>query len=100
MCGIAGTLEFPDARTAAPDRLDELARMACLIGHRGPDETGYFIDECAGLAAVRLSITDLQHGQQPVGDASQRYWIVYNGEIYNHVEIRKELEQRGHRFET
>jgi len=74
--------------------------MACLIGHRGPDEFGYFIDNHAALAAVRLSIIDIEHGHQPMADPSGRYWIVFNGEIYNYIEIGRELQQRGHRFET
>jgi asparagine synthase (glutamine-hydrolysing) len=100
MCGIAGNLEFAGSRTPAAERIAELERMAGLLGHRGPDESGYFIDERAALAAVRLSIIDLEHGQQPMGDPGNRYWIVCNGEIYNYVEIRAQLEQRGHRFET
>lgn len=100
MCGIAGTLELDGSPRAFPARIKELERMAHLLGHRGPDEAGYFLDRCVAMVAVRLGINDLENGQQPVGDPGQRYWIVYNGEIYNAREIRARLEQRGHRFHT
>jgi asparagine synthase (glutamine-hydrolysing) len=100
MCGIAGVFELSGSPTAAAERVAELERMIALLGHRGPDESGYFLDERAALAAMRLSIIDLAHGKQPMSDVDQRYWIVFNGEIYNYLEIRSELIQRGHRFET
>ena len=100
MCGIAGVLDLSGSRSRASERRDELRRMASLIAHRGPDEWGYFIDEQVAMTTVRLSVKDLEHGQQPMTDPSQRYWIVYNGEIYNDRELRHDLEQRGHRFQT
>ena len=100
MCGIAGVIELKGSRGSTNHRLAELERMLVLIGHRGPDEAGTFIDDRVALAVARLSINDLAHGSQPMGDPKQRFWIVYNGEIYNASELRTELEQRGHRFES
>lgn len=100
MCGIAGVLEMSGTRASPPARIAELGHMIDLIGHRGPDEAGTFIDDRAAMAVARLSINDLEHGQQPMGDPDQRFWIVYNGEIYNHLELRAELGNRGHRFQT
>lgn len=97
MCGIAGFL----GDTLAPDRrLHRLHTMLAAISYRGPDEAGYFIDDRAALGAVRLRIVDLSSGTQPISDSTQRYWIVFNGEVYNHRAIRLELESLGFRFET
>lgn len=74
--------------------------MIELLGHRGPDEAGYFLDRRAAMCATRLRINDLVRGQQPLADESERFWIVYNGEIYNHLELRRELEGQGHRFHS
>ncbi len=74
--------------------------MLALLRHRGPDEAGYYIDDCAALGTTRLSIIDLQSGSQPIGDAQGRYWICFNGEIYNYIELRQTLQQLGHRFQT
>jgi asparagine synthase (glutamine-hydrolysing) len=97
MCGIAGIV--------APDRLhpEERARIAGMrdvLAHRGPDEAGTRVDEQAALAHRRLSIIDLASGQQPLANEDETVWIVYNGEIYNHAEIRSELEAAGHRYRT
>ena len=100
MCGIAGSFEFAGTVVHKTERVAELEQVIRLIGHRGPDESGYFLDDHVSLAAVRLSIIDLAHGQQPMTEATQRYWVVFNGEIYNHLEIRAELQQLGHQFET
>jgi len=93
MCGIAGFLGAYGADTARA--------MARQIAHRGPDDEGLFFDPAAGVALAhrRLSIIDLSPtGHQPMTDASERYLICYNGEIYNSPELRSELEQRGVRF--
>ena len=74
--------------------------MNLSIRHRGPDEDGFYIKENVGLAMRRLSIIDLASGQQPIHNTDRTKWIVYNGEIYNYQEIRKDLDARGHRFYT
>lgn len=74
--------------------------MLALIQHRGPDEAGYFVDDRMAMGTVRLSIIDLAAGTQPLSDAGERYWICYNGELYNYKELRAELEGHGCRFRT
>ncbi len=98
MCGIAGILARGPG--AAPPTRAELVRMAGALRHRGPDEHGVYRDARAGLAHARLSIVDLATGRQPMSNEDRGLWIVFNGEIYNFVELRVELEQRGHRFAT
>lgn len=100
MCGIAGTLTLAGTRRPEAERGAELDGMLERIAHRGPDASGVFVDAVAALGAVRLAVNDLALGDQPMTDASGRYVIVYNGEIYNHVELREELALLGHRFET
>src|SRR5262249_15078404 len=68
--------------------------------HRGPDEAGYYLDDGLAMGAVRLSIVDLDAGSQPMPDPSQRYWICFNGELYNHIELREELRRAGCTFRT
>jgi asparagine synthase (glutamine-hydrolysing) len=98
MCGLAGIVALhPGAE--APAR-DALTRMAGVLSHRGPDEYGLYRDDHAGLAHARLSIVDLQTGQQPMADSSKTLWIVFNGEIFNFVELRAELITLGHQFRT
>jgi len=70
------------------------------LRHRGPDDAGHFIDDRAGLAMRRLSIIDLSTGHQPIANEDGTIWIVFNGEIYNHLPLRRQLEQKGHRFST
>ena len=74
--------------------------MLAMIRHRGPDQFGIYVDDVAALGNARLSIVDLTSGQQPIATEDERFWIVYNGEIFNHHELRRELEEKGHRFET
>ena len=74
--------------------------MASSLSHRGPDEHGLYRDKRAGLAHARLSIVDLSSGQQPLSDTDGKTWIVFNGEIFNYLELREELEDLGHRFRT
>ncbi len=79
---------------------DTLVAMNGQIIHRGPDDDGFFVEENVGLAMRRLSIIDIQTGHQPISNEDQKLWIVFNGEIYNHQELRKDLEARGHRYRT
>jgi asparagine synthase (glutamine-hydrolysing) len=97
MCGIVGY-----AKTTAAPGLDALfLQRAChAMRHRGPDGEGTWVDENAGLGHRRLSIIDLAGGAQPMGDASGRYWITFNGEIYNYKALREDLKSRGHAFRT
>lgn len=98
MCGIAGIVALSAA--AAPPSREALLRMAGSLAHRGPDERGLYRDKRAGLAHARLSIVDLSSGQQPLADTSGTTWIVFNGEIFNYVELREKLVALGHRFRT
>ena len=95
MCGIAGRVN----QSAPVDRA-EIFRMTELIAHRGPDDHGYHLRTRVGLGHRRLSIIDLAGGRQPLSNEDDTVWIVFNGEIYNHVSLRKELIARGHRFRT
>jgi asparagine synthase (glutamine-hydrolysing) len=96
MCGIVGMVNL-DGRAA--DRA-LLGRMNEAIRHRGPDEDGFYLKDNVGLAMRRLAIIDLAGGQQPIANEEGTAWIVYNGEVYNYREVKKELEARGHRFQT
>ena len=96
MCGIAGVYA-PNAR---PPSREVLLAMAGELRHRGPDGTGLFLHEDFGMVATRLAIIDLEHGDQPLPSEDGRYWVVQNGEIYNYVELREELERLGHAFST
>ena len=78
----------------------DLRQMLAMIRHRGPDEFGIYLDGPVGLGNARLSIIDLSTGQQPISNEDGTLWIVFNGEIFNYVELRPELEARGHRFTT
>jgi asparagine synthase (glutamine-hydrolysing) len=95
MCGIAGRVN-----QHAPVDRGELFRMTELIAHRGPDDAGYHLRPRVGLGHRRLSIVDLAGGHQPLSNEDGTVWIIFNGEIYNHLELRKELITRGHRFQT
>jgi asparagine synthase (glutamine-hydrolysing) len=97
MCGICGIAMAE--RGAAPD-LEAVARMNARLVHRGPDSDGLFHENGVALAARRLSIIDLEHGDQPIASEDGRTTVVQNGEIYNYRELRAELERRGHRFST
>jgi asparagine synthase (glutamine-hydrolysing) len=97
MCGIAGVLDL--AGRDAPDEA-VVRRMLGTIRHRGPDEFGIYLGRSVAMGNARLSIVDLEGGQQPIGNEDGRYWIVFNGEIFNHPELRQDLEARGHRFAT
>ncbi len=97
MCGICGIF-YPD-RQQRVDR-NILAAMNQQIAHRGPDDDGFFARENVGLAMRRLSIIDIQTGHQPICNEDETIWIVFNGEIYNHRELRQGLESQGHRYRS
>ena len=98
MCGIAGKLYFDRERTVDPSLL---TRMNQVIAHRGPDDSGIHHDGAVGLAHRRLAIIDLSPGgHQPMANADGSAWIVFNGEIYNFLELRDELEKQGVRFRS
>jgi asparagine synthase (glutamine-hydrolysing) len=98
MCGIAGVVNRRPG-LPVPD-LDRLRVMAGALRHRGPDEFGLYRDQDAGLSHARLSIIDLASGQQPLANELGTVWISFNGEIFNYIELREQLERRGHRFRT
>src|SRR5437764_9187596 len=95
MCGICGTAST--GRAVDPDRL---ARMSATLAHRGPDSDGMYVDGPVGLAARRLSIIDLETGDQPIANEDGTVVVVQNGEIYNYDELTRELVRAGHRFRT
>ena len=82
MCGIAGIYNYHSS--LEPSTELSVKKMLSMINHRGPDESGVFLDKNIGIGNVRLSIIDLSSGQQPMSDVSGRFWIVYNGEIFNY----------------
>ncbi len=98
MCGIAGVVNLSAA--VAPPPRELVARMVRAMRHRGPDEFGLYRDGRAALGHARLSIVDLAAGQQPLSNEDGTLWVVFNGEVFNHVELRAELEAAGHRFRT
>ena len=97
MCGIAGVMKFGEgARTEA-----SAVRCMCdAMVHRGPDDEGVYADGRVAMGMRRLSIIDVAGGHQPISNETGTIWIVFNGEIYNHAELRKQLEPRGHRYRT
>lgn len=97
MCGIAGLFQ---TETAPADLPGVVAGMLGAIAHRGPDGLGYAVDDRCAMGTVRLAILDPAHGAQPFTDAEGRFWLCYNGEIYNYRELRAELEANGHAFRT
>jgi asparagine synthase (glutamine-hydrolysing) len=97
MCGIAGIF---DCHGRAPPAEASLRAMLVQLRHRGPDGDGIHIDGQLGLAHARLSILDLEGGAQPIHNEDRSVWVVFNGEIFNYIELRADLLQRGHRFYT
>jgi len=95
MCGIAGIIDLASQRTAPQEAVRKMARA---IIHRGPDEEGFYFAPGIGLASRRLSIVGLADGQQPVTNEDQSVTVVFNGELFDHLEKRRELEARGHRL--
>jgi asparagine synthase (glutamine-hydrolysing) len=96
MCGICGIYRFD----GAPVNQEQLRAMTARMLHRGPDDDGFYCSGPAGLGMRRLSIIDLTGGHQPIANEDETIWVVSNGEIYNHVELRAELEEKGHQFRT
>jgi len=97
MCGICGQYDFGNQ---APVLRRDIEQMADALRHRGPDEEGFYIDGPLGLGFRRLSIIDLSGGHQPMADQEKSVWVIFNGEIYNFLELRRELENYGHVFRT
>nr|MBP9136821.1 asparagine synthase (glutamine-hydrolyzing) [Chitinophagales bacterium] len=95
MCGIAGYMDKTENA-----KVTVLNRMLTRINHRGPDECGIYTNNNLGFGSVRLSIIDIEGGHQPMPNEDLSLWIVFNGEIFNYVELRKELEEKGHKFRT
>jgi asparagine synthase (glutamine-hydrolysing) len=97
VCGITGAFSI-GGRTDVPLEPSVLARMTEVIRYRGPDDAGYVAGHGMALGARRLSIIDVAGGHQPLASEDRRVWGAQNGEIYNHAELRADLERRGHRF--
>src|SRR4030095_9322266 len=97
MCGICGQFNFGNSK---PVEVQTMRRMADSIAHRGPDGEGFFLEGSLALGFRRLSIIDLGGGHQPMSDREGSVWLVFNGEIYNFKELRRELESFGHAFQT
>ncbi len=98
MCGISGIHNLHGGRREIS--LETLQKMILALHHRGPDEFGIYRDAHVGLASARLSIIDLAGGSQPISNEDQTIWIVFNGEIFNYIELRPQLEKKGHQFTT
>ena len=97
MCGICGVY---NTQSGEPVTQELIERMIHLISHRGPDDSGVYLDDTVGLGSARLSIIDLRGGHQPMSNETGDIWIVFNGEIWNYKELRKELIEKGHQFST
>jgi asparagine synthase (glutamine-hydrolysing) len=97
MCGICGMY---NARSGEPVTQERIDRMIHLLSHRGPDESGVYLDVNVGLGVARLSIIDLAGGHQPMSNETGDIWIAFNGEIWNYGQLRKELIEKGHHFRT
>ncbi len=96
MCGIVGIVDLKGRK----QEMETIKSMADQIIHRGPDDEGFFIENGVALGARRLKIIDLETGHQPQCNEDGKIWITYNGEIYNFLELRRELEEKGHKFKT
>jgi asparagine synthase (glutamine-hydrolysing) len=96
MCGVAGIIDY----RGKTNTVTAVGTMLRSFSHRGPDESGIYHSSTATIGNVRLSIIDLQTGQQPLADITGRYWIVFNGEIFNYIELREELEKKDVRLKT
>jgi len=97
MCGICGVLNL-----TAYQRTDKsiIHQMLEMVSHRGPDGLGIYTNEWIALGSARLSIIDLETGYQPICNEDETLWIIFNGEIFNYIELRQDLERRGHSFST
>jgi asparagine synthase (glutamine-hydrolysing) len=97
MCGIAGFYQHKDN---TDNKINTLRNMLTRIKHRGPDESGIYLSHKAGLGSVRLSIIDLSTGTMPLSNFDESLWIVFNGEIFNYIELKEELINKNHTFRT
>lgn len=99
MCGFVGCMYHqPKKRNGDSDHL--IVDMNTMITHRGPDDEGYYEDEYVNFGFRRLSIIDVENGHQPFSYENDRYWIIFNGEIYNYIDLRNELKEKGFTFTT
>lgn len=92
MCGIAGII--------GEENKDLVHKMCDIISHRGPDDSGFLIDKNISLGMRRLSIIDIAGGKQPIHNEDETVWVIYNGEIYNYLELKDDLDKKGHKFYT
>ncbi len=97
MCGICGVYNY---KTDEPVNERLIQDMATIMQHRGPDDAGHYLDGSVGLGFRRLSIIDLSGGAQPMSNEDDSIWLVFNGEIYNFLDLRPTLEAKGHQFKT
>lgn len=97
MCGIAGIVDFNDKPDILQDVLKEMTRR---LAHRGPDGEGFYFGDNVAIGHRRLSVIDIEGGAQPMTNEDERYWLIYNGEIYNFKDLMEELKARGHHFKT
>lgn len=98
MCGITGFFYRGEGPHSVSRQI--LERMTSMLYHRGPDEAGLYIDDNIGMGHARLSIIDLSSGSQPMHNEDRSMWIVFNGEVFNYIELRDELKKKGHTFLT
>jgi asparagine synthase (glutamine-hydrolysing) len=96
MCGIGGIIDYYGKENSRGN----IEAMLLSISYRGPDESGIYLSAQAAIGNVRLSIIDIEGGQQPLSDPTGRFWIVFNGEIFNYKELRNDLEKNGNTFLT
>jgi asparagine synthase (glutamine-hydrolysing) len=97
MCGICGQYNFGNREPVERRRIEAMSRT---LTHRGPDDEGFYVSGPLGLGFRRLSIIDLGGGHQPMSDLEESVWVIFNGEIYNFLELKRELEEYGHVFRT
>ena len=97
MCGIYGQFNFKTDKSIVQQELRDATRT---LTHRGPDDEGYYVERGLGLGFRRLSIIDLSGGHQPMSDVEETVWLIFNGEIYNFIDLRAELQAKGHVFRT
>ncbi|WP_017728065.1 asparagine synthase (glutamine-hydrolyzing) [Halalkalibacterium ligniniphilum] len=99
MCGFIGCL-YDKPQKMNSDTMNQFIEMNSMLMHRGPDDEGYYVDDHIHFGFRRLSIIDIESGHQPLSYENERYWIIFNGEIYNHIELRKQLLNKGYHFST
>ena len=99
MCGFVGCM-YDEVQEVSKNRKSTINEMNTIITHRGPDSSGYYFDEYISFGFRRLSIIDLESGNQPLSYENERYCIIFNGEIYNYIELREELINKGFTFLT